>query len=262
MQPATGSHTEWNIVAYGIDPDPGQWEGKLPFAQTKLKDVRARADAILLIKVDISQDTVRVVQVPRDSLVLTELGWQKINWPLFAGGHKYAQEMLFRLVPHRFDKTVMVSYEGLQAIIDAMGGVTIEVMEELVTPKGSVWLSKGVHNLTGKEAFQFVRHRYKDPLGDLGRMQRQKQLLDAVRQKALSLSPSAYYEVLKVGGGSGEDRSVAAGHRDFGGVLSHCPAPGEVHDPTGEARPPEWHYYPNQKAILEKVIPFINGTDS
>ena len=262
LQPATGSHTEWNIVAYGIDPDPGQWEGKLPFAQTKLKDVRARADAILLIKVDISQDTVRVVQVPRDSLVLTELGWQKINWPLFAGGHKYAQEMLFRLVPHRFDKTVMVSYEGLQAIIDAMGGVTIEVMEELVTPKGSVWLSKGVHNLTGKEAFQFVRHRYKDPLGDLGRMQRQKQLLDAVRQKALSLSPSAYYEVLKVGVGAVKTDLSLRDIVILGEYFLTVRPQVKFMTLPGEARPPEWHYYPNQKAILEKVIPFINGTDS
>ncbi len=259
IQTAKGSPTEWSIVVFGIDPDPGQWEGRKPFEKTKIGDVRARTDAILLVRVDTESDTVRVVQVPRDSLVMTERGWQKINGLLFYGGLKYTQDALFRLVPHRFIHTVMVSYEGLEEMIDAVGGVSVEVDRDLVTPKGDIWLSQGVHTLNGEEAFRFARHRYKDPLGDLGRIKRQKQLMQAFREKAFSVSPTIYYELLKT---ATKMIKTDLSLRDIvilGEYLIMQQPRVEFMMLPGEARPPEWHYYPDERGIIKSVIPFING---
>jgi len=86
--------------------------------------------------------------------------------------------------------SVLVDMSAFGKLIDAMGGVTIDVKRRLPigggvdangTPTGvKVWIEPGVQHMNGNRAMWYARSRHGDPLGDYGRMQRQRDLETAM----------------------------------------------------------------------------------
>ena len=79
-----------------------------------------------------------------------------------------------------------VDYEGFEKVIDALGGVEIEVEKPLkyVDRAQDLYIDipAGKQLLDGEKALQYVRFRY-DPLGDIGRIKRQQEFLQALLSK-------------------------------------------------------------------------------
>lgn len=78
-------------------------------------------------------------------------------------------------------------------VIDALGGIEVEVLftfEEMdsIDQKSAITLNEGLQNLNGEEALAFARMRKKDPRGDIGRGERQQQVLAAIIKKGASFS--------------------------------------------------------------------------
>ena len=81
---------------------------------------------------------------------------------------------------------VLINMEGFEQLIDALGGVTIDVKEEL--PIGGDaegygiegWLEPGTQKLDGYEALWYARSRYGSARGDYDRMDRQRELQAAI----------------------------------------------------------------------------------
>ncbi|MGN6743579.1 MAG: LCP family protein [Amnibacterium sp.] len=86
--------------------------------------------------------------------------------------------------------SVLVDMGAFGKLIDAMGGVTIDVQRRLPigggvdangNPTGvKVWIEPGVQHMNGNRAMWYARSRHGDPQGDYGRMQRQRNLETAM----------------------------------------------------------------------------------
>ena len=84
------------------------------------------------------------------------------------------------------DHYVQIGMVGVTDTIDALGSVELcwdaDVSDEF---SGMQWTA-GCHRANGEEALAFSRMRYSDPTGDVGRQQRQRQVMNAVVSEALS----------------------------------------------------------------------------
>ena len=117
--------------------------------------------------------------------------YEKINHAYAYGGHEYTQAMLERLLATRLDGYVLVDIHAFERMIDALGGVDIDVeksmhYEDPWDEDGGlvIDLEPGEQHLDGAGAMQYVRFR--DEEGDLGRIRRQQKFLQALLARVAS----------------------------------------------------------------------------
>lgn len=172
-----------NILVMGIDLPLNLPEG------SDSNDVFAgRSDAMLLVHVDPSVEAVSVLSIPRDTRVdIPELGIEKINYANAAGGPKLAAQVVSSTLNGvTIDRYVRVSTGAFRELVDLMGGIEVYVPERMEytdnTQKLKIDLQPGQQTLNGEQAEQFARFR-NDADGDIGRVQRQQQVIRALREK-------------------------------------------------------------------------------
>jgi hypothetical protein len=97
----------------------------------------------------------------------------------------------------RIDGYVEIGFGGFAAVVDSLDGVDICVRFDMNDKKAGINLKKGCQTLDGKNALGYVRARYSDPRGDIGRAERQRQFLAAIMKKAATpatvLVPTRYW---------------------------------------------------------------------
>ena len=86
----------------------------------------------------------------------------------------------------RVDSYVEIGFGGFVNIIDALGGIEMCLPKAIKDRDSHIDLPKGCQNLDGTTALGYVRMRKADPRGDLGRVERQREMLAAVAKKAAS----------------------------------------------------------------------------
>src|SRR5580658_1655505 len=142
----------------------------------------ATTDTIILAHLDVSRRTVTLVSIPRDTWVpVSGQGPMKINAAYaFGGAHSTAKvtSKLMGGVP--IDAIGALQPEGAAAIVDAMGGLDVNVDERMDYDDNNgelhIHLSKGEQHLTGAQVAGYVRFRH-DATSDFGRVKRQQQIL-------------------------------------------------------------------------------------
>lgn len=153
-----------------------------------------RSDTLFVVTVDTNTKEVAMLSVPRDTRVkIPGKGWDKINHAYAFGGHKLAQEAVEGLLGIKIDHHILINIAGFKKIIDAIGGVTIDVEKRMYyndpyDDNGGlvIDLRKGVQHMDGDTAIQYVR--YRDEEGDIGRVERQQKFLKAVLNEVASPS--------------------------------------------------------------------------
>jgi polyisoprenyl-teichoic acid--peptidoglycan teichoic acid transferase len=131
-----------------------------------------------------------MLAVPRDTLVgIPGVGEDKINAAFAAGGPDLTAQTVENLTGVTVDDYVVVNFGGVKDIVDAMGGITVEVEEPIeVGIEGQpVSIPAGTRELDGLEALAYVRYRG-GPTADIGRIGRQQRFLRELVQE--STSPS------------------------------------------------------------------------
>ncbi len=152
-------------------------------------DETSRSDTIIYAAVRPVDRKVEMVSIPRDTLVsIPEVGEAKMNSALAYGGMDLLAETVSGLVDNPVDHTVLVNFQSFAKIIDAMGGIKMDVPEKMYLPEENIDLEAGEQTLNGEDALAFVRWRG-DGLGDIGRMERQSQFMQAVMDKMRHLPP-------------------------------------------------------------------------
>lgn len=152
-------------------------------------DEAARSDTIMMMVMRPVDKKIGLVAFPRDSLVdIPGQGEDKINAALAYGGVPLLKSTLQQLTHNPVDHHVLVNFQTFQKVVDAMGGVQINVPEKMYLPEENIDLKPGDQLLNGYEALAFVRWRG-DGKGDIGRMERQRQFMEAVSAKARHLMP-------------------------------------------------------------------------
>ena len=154
------------------------------------------SDSMLLLRFDPNRDYVSVLSIPRDTkTVVPGRGVTKINSANYHGGPALAAESVSNLLSDvTIDRYIRVNVQGIEKLIDALGGVNVYVPQDMKYTDHSqhlyINLKKGQQYLDGNKALQFLRFRY-DAYGDIGRVQRQQTFMRALVEEALS--PKNYF---------------------------------------------------------------------
>lgn len=149
------------------------------------------SDAILLLRFNPQNQKLTILSIPRDTKAhIPGYGVAKINAANEEGGPALAAQSISDLlggVP--INGYLRINVQGVEKLIDALGGVTVYVPKDMQYTDHSqhlyINLKKGQQHLNGDQALQFLRFRY-DRYGDIGRVQRQQMLMRAVIDKALN----------------------------------------------------------------------------
>lgn len=166
-----------NIVVLGVDERPSEEDS-------------GRSDTLFVVMLDTDNKDVSLLSIPRDTRVkIPGYGWDKINHAFAFGGHKLTQETTEQLLGIRINNYVMIDFKGFKSLVDAIGGVDIEVEKPMSYYDEwdgfTIDLAPGMQHMDGEKAIQYVR--YRDEEGDIGRIKRQQKFLRAVYNKVTSV---------------------------------------------------------------------------
>lgn len=146
-----------------------------------------RTDTIMLLHVPGGGDRPALISVPRDSIVdIPGEGQNRINASFAFGGAPLLVETIEANTGVAIDDYVQIGFGGFAHIVDALGGVEMCLDEAVQDEKAHIDLPEGCQELAGSDALGYARARYFDPRSDLGRVERQRELISAISDKALS----------------------------------------------------------------------------
>ena len=158
--------------------------------------VSGLADVLMLISLDRDTGEAVALQIPRDTYAAyTDGSYRKINGaPRALGGMAAFRTLLSESLGISIDRYLALSPDAFRDLVDALGGVEIELGEDMNyedPAQGlSIHLKAGKQRLDGETAEEFVRYRSGYANGDLGRLDAQKLFLAALfRQLREGLSP-------------------------------------------------------------------------
>ena len=148
-----------------------------------------RTDSIILVHTPGGSGKPVLISVPRDSyLPIPGHGRNKVNAAFAIGGPKLLAKTLEQATGLPIDGYVEIGFGGFAGVVDSLGGVEVCVKRDIKDAKAHINLKKGCQTLDGKNALGYARARYSDPRGDLGRAERQRQLLGAIMKTAATPS--------------------------------------------------------------------------
>lgn len=173
--PALSGKRPLFILVLGSDARPGQ------------NVERARADSIHIVGIDVKRKRASILGFPRDSWVsIPGYGMAKINTALFVGGPDLMVRTIESLTGIRLDFYVLTSFHGLTSMVNAIGGLEVDVPYGMHDRFSGSNFSPGRQKLDGKEALAFSRDRHSVPNGDFSRSMNQGRLLLAALKKLRS----------------------------------------------------------------------------
>jgi LCP family protein required for cell wall assembly len=151
---------------------------------------RGLADTVVVAVVSPPTGEISAVSIPRDSRVeVPGLGPRRVNAAHAYGGLPLTIQTVEMLLGIPIDYYVEVGISGLVKLVDAIGGVDLEVEKRMLYHDRSqqldIDLQPGFQHLDGTQAMGYVRFRH-DAVGDLGRMERQRKFLRVVMEKLLA----------------------------------------------------------------------------
>lgn len=159
----------------------------------------ARTDALILATLNKDDKSVKLTSIPRDSLVyIPEVGREdKINHAHAFGGTKATIDTVEEKFDIPVDYYVKLNFKAFVDVVDAIDGVEVDVPYEFKESdshdkRDTIHLYEGYQNLDGEEALAFARTRKKD--SDYDRGQRQLEIVDAIIDKATSLTSILKYD--------------------------------------------------------------------
>ncbi len=147
-----------------------------------------RSDAIMMLSVNPDKHSILMFNIPRDTRtdIVGHGTVDKINHAYAFGGVNMSVNTVEQFLGVPVDYYVKVNMEGLERIIDILGGVTVDNPFEFYF-EGTTY-AKGPIEMNGHEALMYSRMRYDDPKGDIGRNDRQQLVLSALIEKGKSIS--------------------------------------------------------------------------
>lgn len=155
----------------------------------------ARTDTLLVMDIDPKAHRINMLSVPRDLWVnIPGYGQGKLAIAYEIGGSKLAAYTLEHELGIPVDYTLAMTFRGFMNVVDAMGGVTVNVPHELKDPLypclvGNAYcpidIKPGAQHMNGRTALEFVRERHAFAQQDLARVQDQQAFAAAVKHTVL-----------------------------------------------------------------------------
>ena len=163
-----------NVLVLGVDKRPNN----------PVEGYGSRTDTMMLVQIEPDTGKIELLSIPRDMYVETSPGEKdKINAAYNYGGIEQARAVVENFTGIHVDNYAIVDFQGFSEVIDAMGGVTLKITTEF-PPNWKMEEGK-VQTLDGRHALLYARYRG-TPRADLERIERQQELVAALRSQALS----------------------------------------------------------------------------
>ncbi|MDP9750364.1 LCP family protein [Thermoanaerobacter pentosaceus] len=152
-----------------------------------------RSDTMMVISYNTDTKKGYILSIPRDTMVtIPGHGVQKINAAYSIGGPELAMVEVSQLIGEDIRYYVKIDYEGFKKLVDAIGGVEMNVPIDMnyddYAGNLHIHLKKGWQHLDGERALQLVRFRHGYAMQDLERVKVQREFLLAVLDKIKSPS--------------------------------------------------------------------------
>jgi LCP family protein required for cell wall assembly len=148
----------------------------------------ARSDTIILITLDLYNQELRLLSIPRDLRVYYEdYGYyDKINAAITLKGPQLTKKIISQMFSIHIDNIIVIRQLAIKNLVDSVGGVYIEVEKDMYYQDNwgnlKIDLKKGKHLLNGEQVIGYMRFRM-DEEGDLGRIRRQnKAIIEIMKQ--------------------------------------------------------------------------------
>ncbi len=151
-----------------------------------------RSDTLMVASIRQEDDTGALLSLPRDTRVAIKgYGYDKLNHAYAYGGHELSQSTVEQLIGVPIDRYILIDTKAFERIVDAVGGVDIDVEKRMYyedpwDDNGGlvIDLYPGEQHMDGDHAIQYVR--YRDGEGDIGRIKRQQKFMKALLARVLS----------------------------------------------------------------------------
>ena len=157
---------------------------------------QGRSDSMVVVTINPHTQKTTLLSIPRDTY--TEIvGYgtsDKINHAYAFGGTAMSINTVQQMLDIPIDFYVMVNMAGIQEIVDAVGGITVE--SPLAFNQNGYDFVQGTNQLDGEAALAFARMRYEDPAGDTGRQGRQRLVIEAVIRKLATPETLLNYQTI------------------------------------------------------------------
>lgn len=162
-----------NVLIMGID--------------ARKTELNSRSDTMILASIDKKNNRAALVWIPRDTRIEVKPGVSaKINSVNLFRGPEAACATVGELLGCEVKYYVIVNFAGFARIIDALGGVKIDVETDMYhydpDPTLNINLSRGEQVLSGEDALRYVRYRG-GPTADIGRTARQQKFIKALAEQ-------------------------------------------------------------------------------
>lgn len=164
-----------NVLLMGVDARP--------------EEERSRTDSIMVAQYDPKEGTAKLISIMRD--IYTEIpGYKnyKLNTAFYLGGPELLRETLKNDFDLDIEYYALIDFTGFERMVDALAPKGIEIdVEKKMSAHIGVSLEPGLQRLNGKELLGYARFR-KDAEADFGRVRRQQQVMNALKDELLSAS--------------------------------------------------------------------------
>lgn len=189
----------WNIALFGVD------------SRTGVLGKGTLSDCIIVCSINKNTKEVKLVSVYRDTyLNIGNDTYNKANNAYSKGGPEQAIKMLNSNLDLDITNYATVDFSALVSVVDAIGGVTIDLTEEEIFHLNNyqVETSKvtngeiknvsgaGEHLLNGIQTVSYCRIRYTAG-DDYKRSERQRQVIGLIIDKAKTMSPAALTKIVE-----------------------------------------------------------------
>lgn len=149
---------------------------------------KGRSDTMIVLTVNPNDKSIKMLSIPRDTRTeIVGKGFEdKINHAYAFGNEEMSMATVENFLDIPLDYYIKVNMEGFKDIVDAVGGITVN--SSLSFNQGSYQFTEGSNNLDGDAALAYVQMRKQDPKGDFGRQDRQRQIIQGVIKKGISIN--------------------------------------------------------------------------
>ena len=186
----------------------------------------ARADVVMLIRLDGTTDSTQMLSIPRDLWVeIPGHGQEKINAAYAFGGPALMVETVKSNLGIPVNHYVEIDFVGFQSMIDELGGITVHFPNAARDDKSGLNVEAGTQRLDGDMALAYARSRSYQELqngqwvsvdaDDIGRTARQREVIRAMMSEMKS--PSTVVE-------AGSATSALAQHMTIDSKLAESSA--------------------------------------
>ncbi|RJS60920.1 LCP family protein [Bacillus sp. PK3_68] len=162
-----------NVLLLGVDVRPDE--------------EKSRTDTIMVAQYDRKKGTAKLVSIMRD--IYTEIpGYRnyKMNTAFYLGGPELLRQTLKKDFDLDIEYYALIDFKGFESVVDTLApnGIEINVPKKMSANIG-VTLKPGLQRLNGKELLGYARFR-KDAESDFGRVKRQQEVINALKDEILS----------------------------------------------------------------------------